>query len=203
MMKQVMVCDVYGTTRGVRHVKVIIQGGDAVQELEQEWVGDLSERAIERLCGFVARGMSKPGRPAPDEAPVLPYGAPADHSPFDDNQDHEPVGSEGSADNGSAAEVADDQHESPTTPIIPIGSIDALEKGVEFRTTGRVTAIRKAGREIEIAYGATSRRFDWGGDDALPRLTQPVMLAAQALGVVRGAPRFLAKSWSARPEEKA
>lgn len=61
---EVRQCDVFKTFKNVRSVGIVIcdgealEAGDEVQNVEKEFVVDLSPRAYERLIKFINKGIS-------------------------------------------------------------------------------------------------------------------------------------------------
>lgn len=70
-IKEVMHCDVFGTTRNVQQVKVAVWTVHAdCDTVIHEAEVDLSERALTRLLGFIRRGTTPTKSVANESQPV-------------------------------------------------------------------------------------------------------------------------------------
>ncbi len=72
----VKVCDVYAKTRNVGTYRITIEqleGETPTKMIDR--TADLSDKAFDRLCGFITRGLTPPGaaEAQKDQQPTLPH----------------------------------------------------------------------------------------------------------------------------------
>ena len=63
MIRERRECDVFGTTKDVNQIAVVLLVGSTedTPETQPAGSGDLSPRAVKRLLRFIKRGLAKPG----------------------------------------------------------------------------------------------------------------------------------------------